>query len=54
MNKQLSLIFIALTFVASSVWGQQKSAVEKELEKIGLSKYLEVAQKAYDRMKSGK
>ena len=25
-----------------------------ELEKIGLSKYLEVAQQAYDRMKSGK
>lgn len=41
MNKQLSLIFIALTFVASSVWGQQKSAVEKELEKIGLQNVAE-------------
>lgn len=35
-NKQLSLIFIALMLFFPSVWGQKKSDIEKQLEKIGL------------------
>ena len=41
MNKQLSLIFIALTLMVSAAWGQKKSAIEKELEKIGLQNVAE-------------
>ena len=41
MNKRLSLIFIALTLMVSAAWGQKKSAIEKELEKIGLQNVAE-------------
>ena len=41
MNKQLSLLFIALMLIAPSVWGQKKSEIEKQLEKIGLQNVTE-------------
>ena len=41
MNKQLSLIFIALMLIFPSVWGQKKSDIEKQLEKIGLQNVAE-------------
>ena len=41
MNKQLSLIFIAMMLIVSSVWGQKKSDIEKQLEKIGLQNVTE-------------
>ena len=41
MNKQLSLLFIAMMLIVSSVWGQKKSDVEKQLEKIGLQNVTE-------------
>ena len=41
MNKQLSLLFIAMMLIVSSVWGQKKSDIEKQLEKIGLQNVTE-------------
>ena len=41
MNKQLSLLFIAMMLIVSSVWGQKKSDTEKQLEKIGLQNVTE-------------
>ena len=41
MNKQLSLIFIALMLIFPSVWGPKKSDIEKQLEKIGLQNVAE-------------
>ena len=41
MNKKLSLIFIALMLIAYPVWGQKKSDIEKQLEKIGLQNVAE-------------
>ena len=41
MNKQLSLLFIAMMLIVSSVWGQKKSDIERQLEKIGLQNVTE-------------
>ena len=41
MNKQLSLLFIAMMLIVPSVWGQKKSDIEKQLEKIGLQNVTE-------------
>ena len=41
MNKQLSLLFFALMLIVPSVWGQKKSDIEKQLEKIGLQNVTE-------------
>ena len=41
MNKQLSLLFIAMMLIVPSVLGQKKSDIEKQLEKIGLQNVTE-------------
>ena len=41
MNKQLSLLFIAMMLIVPSVWGQKKSDIEKQLEEIGLQNVTE-------------
>ena len=41
MNKQLSLLFIAMMLIVPSVWGQKKTDIEKQLEKIGLQNVTE-------------
>lgn len=41
MNKQLLLILTVLMFIGPSVWGQEKSDIEKGLEKIGLQNVAE-------------
>lgn len=41
MKRQLSLIFIALMFIAAPAWGQKKTSIEKHLERIGLQNVAE-------------